>query len=55
MLQLVCEILLALVFVFGLYLLQRKLIGKIENFSDKKTSDPVKCSEDKSDKDRKNK
>ncbi len=54
MLQLVCEILLALVFVFGLYLLQRKLIGKLENFSDKKTNDFVSGIKDAPDKDQKN-
>ena len=55
MLQLVCEILLAIVFVFGLYLLQRKLIGRIERFSENgKTDDFVSRTEEKSDKDGKN-
>ena len=55
MLQLVCEILLAIVFVFGLYLLHRKLIGKIERFNENgKTDDFVSGFEERSDKDRKN-
>ncbi len=50
MLQLVCEILLALVFVFGLYLLKRKLVGKIEYFDEYHESEKKPDFKGKSDK-----
>ncbi len=49
MLQLVCEIFLALVFVFGLYLLKRKLIGKTEYFDKESEGEKRPDFEQKSD------